>query len=81
MKLKIKPNSVLKSLWLLENYFRLIVGSLIEKFISNDTYKNKILDGYPRTLKRKNLYLLNKFNQQIDLVLKLSVSLETKKKN
>ncbi len=60
-----------------------IVGSLIEKFISNDTYKNKIIfDGYPRTLKQaKNLdNLLNKFNQQIDLVLKLSVSLETIKK-
>ena len=60
-----------------------IVSNLIEKFISNDNYKNQIIfDGYPRTLPQaKNLeILLKKYNQKIDLVLKLSVSLETVKK-
>ena len=60
-----------------------IVGSLIEKFISNDTYKNKIIfDGYPRTLiQAKNLdNLLKKYKQKIDIVLNLSVSLSTVKK-
>ena len=60
-----------------------IVGNLIEKFVSNDTYKNKIIfDGYPRTLiQAKNLdNLLKKYKQKIDIVLKLSVSLETVKK-
>ncbi len=60
-----------------------IVGNLIEKFISNETFKNKIIfDGYPRTLvQAKNLdKLLKQYNQSIDIVLKLSVSLETVKK-
>ena len=60
-----------------------IVGNLIEKFISNNTYKNKIIfDGYPRTLiQAKNLdSLLKRYNQKIDIVLKLSVSLKTVKK-
>ena len=60
-----------------------IVGNLIEKFISNDIYKHKIIfDGYPRTLiQAKNLdALLKKYKQKIDIVLKLSVSLETVKK-
>ena len=60
-----------------------IVGSLIEKFISNEKYKQKIIfDGYPRTLMQaKNLdNLLKKQKQKIDVVLKLSVSLETVKK-
>ncbi len=60
-----------------------IVGNLIEQFISNDTFKNKIIfDGYPRTLNQaKNLdNLLKKYKQKIDIVLKLSVSLETVKK-
>tara|TARA_B100000941_G_C28392222_1_gene493379 strand:- start:30 stop:602 length:573 start_codon:yes stop_codon:yes gene_type:complete len=59
-----------------------IVGDLIEKFVSQDEYKNKIIfDGYPRTLiQAKNLdNLLKKYNQKIDIVLKLSVSLETVK--
>ena len=57
-----------------------IVGNLIEKFIATDNFKNKIIfDGYPRTLTQaKNLdNLLNKYKQKIDIVLKLSVSLET----
>ena len=60
-----------------------IVANLIEKFISNDTFKNKIIfDGYPRNLSQaKNLdNLLNKYNQTIDIVLKLSVNLNTIKK-
>ena len=60
-----------------------IVTSLIEKFISNKIYKNKIIfDGYPRNLNQaKNLdILLKKYDQKIDIVLKLSVSLETIKK-
>ena len=58
---------------------------MIEKFVSNDNYKNKIIfDGYPRTLTQaKDLdNIFKKYNQKIDIVLKLSVSLETvKKKN
>ena len=49
-----------------------IVSNLIEKFVSNDNYKNKIIfDGYPRTLTQA---------KDLDIVLKLSVSLETVKK-
>ena len=51
--------------------------------ISNDIYKHKIIfDGYPRNLiQAKNLdNLLKKHKQKIDIVLKLSVSLETVKK-
>ena len=60
-----------------------IVGELIEKFVSNDVFKHKIIfDGYPRTiLQAQNLdNVLEKYNQKIDIVLKLSVSLETVKK-
>ncbi len=60
-----------------------IVSNLIEKIISDSKYENRIIfDGYPRNLNQaKNLdNLLNKYNQKIDLVLKLSVSLETIKK-
>ncbi len=60
-----------------------IVSNLIEKFISNDIYKQRLIfDGYPRSLAQvRNLEnLLNKYNQKIDLVLKLSVSLDTIKK-
>ena len=60
-----------------------IVNNLIEKFVSNDKYKNQIIfDGYPRNLEQaKNLdNLLEKYDQKIDIVLKLSVSLETVKK-
>ena len=56
-----------------------IVGKLIENFVSNKNYKQKIIfDGYPRTLKQaENLdELLKKHNQKIDMVLKLSVSLK-----
>ena len=49
-----------------------IVGNLIEKFVSDETYKNNIIfDGYPRTLfQAKNLNeLLKRYDQKIDIVL------------
>ena len=60
-----------------------IVSDLIEKFISNKIYKDRLIfDGYPRNKPQaKNLdLLLKKYNQKIDLVLKLSVSLDVIKK-
>ena len=60
-----------------------IVSRLIENFVSDNKYKNKIIfDGYPRNLSQaKNLENLLKQNKQkIDIVLELSVSLETVKK-
>ena len=60
-----------------------IVSDLIEKIIANKEYQNRIIfDGYPRNLNQvKNLEnLLKKYKQKIDIVLKLSVSLETIKK-
>ena len=60
-----------------------IVSDLIEKFISNKDYKNRLIfDGYPRNKSQaENLnILLKKYNQKIDLVLKLSVPLDIIKK-
>ena len=60
-----------------------IVSRLIEKFISDIQYKDRfIFDGYPRNIDQaKNLnFLVNKYKQKIDLVLKLSVSLDSIKK-
>ncbi len=60
-----------------------IVGDLIKKYISDKIYKNRLIfDGYPRNLiQAENLnYLLKQNGQKINLVLKLSVSLETIKK-
>tara|TARA_B100001057_G_C22804250_1_gene932689 strand:+ start:1237 stop:1809 length:573 start_codon:yes stop_codon:yes gene_type:complete len=60
-----------------------IVGNLIEKYITNSVYQNRLIfDGYPRNINQaKNLEkLLNRCNQKIDIALKLSVSLETIKK-
>ena len=60
-----------------------IVGDLIEKYISNKTFKDRLIfDGYPRNLiQARNLdRLLNKYNQKINIALKLSVDLETIKK-
>ena len=57
-----------------------IVSDLIEKYISNKIYKNRLIfDGYPRNLNQANNLndLLKKYDQKIDMVLKLSVSLET----
>jgi len=60
-----------------------IVSDLIEEIIADHQYKNRIIfDGYPRNLNQaKTLQdLLSKHGKKIDLVLKLSVSLETIKK-
>tara|TARA_B100000886_G_C20421918_1_gene492025 strand:- start:2914 stop:3480 length:567 start_codon:yes stop_codon:yes gene_type:complete len=76
-KLGTKISSIINSGELVSD---LIVSKLIEKFISKKEYKNRIIfDGYPRNLAQaENLEnLLKKDNQKIDIVLKLSVSLET----
>ena len=60
-----------------------VVSNLIEKFISNKEYLNRfIFDGYPRNIiQAKNLdNLLSKYEQKVDIVLKLSVSLDSIKK-
>ena len=60
-----------------------IVSNLIEKFISNKEFKNRLIfDGYPRNKSQaENLYkILNKYDQKIHFVLKLSVSLDVIKK-
>ena len=59
------------------------VSDLIEKYISNKIYKDRLIfDGYPRNLSQANNLdrLLKKYDQKINIVLKLSVSLETIKK-
>ena len=60
-----------------------IASKVIESVISQNEYKNRIIfDGYPRNIfQAKNLdIILKKYGQQINLVLKLTVSLETIKK-
>ena len=60
-----------------------IVGDLIENYLSNKDFKSRLIfDGYPRNLiQARNLdRLLDKYDQKIDIVLKLSVTLETIKK-
>ena len=60
-----------------------VVKKLVENFISNKTYEDRLIfDGYPRNLTQAKTLteLLNKYEQKINLVLKLSVSLETIKK-
>jgi adenylate kinase len=60
-----------------------IVGNLIDRYISNKIYKSRLIfDGYPRNLNQaRNLdNLLIKYDQKIDIALKLSVSLKTIKK-
>ena len=57
-----------------------IVKKLVENFISDNKYKNRLIfDGYPRNLNQAITLkdLLSKYGQKIDLVLTLSVSLET----
>ncbi len=57
-----------------------IVSDLIEKYISDKKYKNRLIfDGYPRNLiQAQNLNdLLNKYNQKIHFALRLTVSLDT----
>ena len=79
-ELGIKISSIMNSGTLVSDE---IVSRLIEKFISKEEYKNRfIFDGYPRNLNQaENLDdLLKKYKQKINIVLKLSVSLETVKK-
>ena len=79
-KLGIEISSIINSGSLVSDE---IVSKLIENYLSNDKYKNKLIfDGYPRNLKQANNLdnLLKKYNQKISIVLNLSVSLETVKK-
>jgi adenylate kinase len=60
-----------------------IVKDLIEKFISNREYQNRLIfDGFPRNKNQAEDLntLLKQHDQKIDLVLKLSVSLDVIKK-
>jgi len=60
-----------------------IINSLIENIVSNEVYKKRIIfDGYPRNLSQaENLNnLLIKYNQKIDIVISLKVSLDVIKK-
>tara|TARA_B110000027_G_scaffold132723_1_gene159505 strand:- start:806 stop:1456 length:651 start_codon:yes stop_codon:yes gene_type:complete len=60
-----------------------IINSLITNIVSNKIYSRKIIfDGYPRNLSQaENLNkLLLKYDQKIDLVIQLKVSLDTIKK-
>ena len=60
-----------------------LVSSLINRYVSDDTYKNKtIFDGYPRNLNQaKHLeHILKDNGQKINIAFKLSVSLNTIKK-
>ena len=57
-----------------------LVSGLIEKYLSDKTYRNKIIfDGYPRNLTQAQTLneLLIKYNQKIHIALRLSVSLDT----
>ena len=59
------------------------INSLIEKIVSNEKFKNRIIfDGYPRNLSQAvNLNeLLVKYDQKIDIVIRLKVSLNIIKK-
>ena len=60
-----------------------IVKKLVENFISDNKYKDRLIfDGYPRNLTQAKTLseLLSKYDQKINLVLKLTVSLDTIKK-
>ena len=60
-----------------------IINKLIENIISNKNYQSKIIcDSYPRNLSQaENLNnLLLKYNQKIDIVIRLKVSLAVIKK-
>jgi len=79
-KLGIEISSIISSGTLVSDN---IVKKLVENFISENKYKNRLIfDGYPRNIvQAKTLNeLLKKYGQKIDLVFKLSVSLETIKK-
>ena len=79
-KLGKKISSVINSGELVSD---IIVSDLIEKIIADSKYQNRIVfDGYPRNLNQAKTLkeLLNIHQQKIDLVLQLSVSLDTIKK-
>ena len=60
-----------------------IINNLIENIVSNQEYVNRIIfDGYPRNLPQaENLNkLLLRYNQKIDIVITLKVSLDIIKK-
>ena len=60
-----------------------IASQLNEKIICQQQYKNRIIfDGYPRNIiQAQNLqFLLKKYDQKIDIVIKLAVKLESIKK-
>ena len=60
-----------------------IINSLIENIVSNKEHSKKIIfDGYPRNLSQaENLNsLLHKYDQKIDIVIRLKVSLDVIKK-
>ena len=60
-----------------------IASKLNEKIICQQQYKNRIIfDGYPRNIiQAQNLeFLLKKYDQKIDIVIKLAVKLESIKK-
>ena len=60
-----------------------IVKKLVENFISDNKYRDRLIfDGYPRNLNQAKTLkeLLSQYGQKIDLVLQLSVSLDTIKK-
>ena len=60
-----------------------IASNLIEKFISDQKYKNRLIfDGFPRNIVQaeKLNELLKQNSQKIDIVMKLSVSLDLIKK-
>ena len=57
-----------------------VVSNLIEKYLSDKTYQNKIIfDGYPRTLIQAQTLndSMIKYNQKIHIALRLTVSLDT----
>jgi adenylate kinase len=79
-KLGIKITSIVNSGSLVSDE---IINSLIENIVSEKNYKNKIIfDGYPRNLSQaQNLNkLLKKYDQKIDVVIRLKVSLDIIKK-
>ena len=79
-ELGIKISSIMNSGKLVSDK---IASDLIEKFISDSTYTNRLIfDGYPRNITQaENLNaLLKKYSQRLDIVLKLSVSLDVIKK-
>ena len=79
-ELGVKISSIMNSGQLVSDQ---IASDLIEKFISNNEFKNRLIfDGYPRNeMQAENLNnLLQTNDQKFNLVLKLSVSLEVIKK-